>query len=252
MPIPPPDFDLIFRDGGTFTEEIAGAAVITLTEVGKLELPTGRVVAADPMAGLGDQAEPFVQTVAPGAYPVVVARALWTENDGDHRVIAAKLVVRDEPVAAWELALVQDQDPAELGEDEMFGFGVDTATACFVDAAHADLSAALLGAEADEGLVWDTFIEAEDAAVAAVVTDPDSGQCVAVFNTGWGDGAYPTWVGRTAAGEVACFAIEFFVVPDDRFPEDDDENLLFLDDHEHDHDGHDHGHEGHDHSGHGH
>jgi hypothetical protein len=237
MPIPPPDFDLIFREGGTFVDEIAGTAVISVTEIGKLDLPTGRVVATDPMAGLGEEAEAFVETVAPGVYPVVVARAHWPENEGDRRVAAAKLVVRDEPVAAWELALVEGQDPAELGDDEMFGFGVDTASACFVDASFAHVSPVLLAGEGEEGLIWDLFVEAEDAAVAAVVTDPDAGQSLAVFNSGWGDGAYPTWIGRTADGGLACFAIEFFVLPDDRFPEEDEDDLLFLDDHEHDHEG---------------
>jgi len=244
MPIPPPDFDLIFREGGTFVDEIAGSAVIALTEIGKLELPTGRVVAGDPMAGLGEDSEAFTAEVAPGAYPVVVARAQWPENEGDVRIVAAKLVIRDEPVAAWEPALVAGQDPAELADDEMFGYGVDTASGCFVDASHAGLSETLLAGEGDEGLIWDVFMEAEDAAVARIVSDPESGRAVAVFTSGWGDGAYPTWVGRTASGEVACFATEFFVVPDDRFPEEEDDDLLFLDDHEHDHD--------HDHSGHAH
>ena len=248
MPIPPPDFDLIFREGGTFVDEIAGSAVIALTEVGKLDLPTGRVVAGDPMAGVGEDSEAFTQEVAPGLYPVVVARAHWAENEGDVRVVAAKLVVRDEPVAAWEPALVAGQDPAELADDEMFGYGVDTASGCFVDASYAGLSETLLAGEGDEGLIWDVFMEAEDAAVARIVTDPASGCTIAVFNSGWGDGAYPTWVGRTASGEVACFATEFFVVPDDRFPEEEDDDLLFLDDHEHDHSGHAHSHvNGHEH-----
>jgi hypothetical protein len=30
---------------------------------------------------------------------------------------------------------------------------------------------------------------------------------------GWGDGAYPTWVGRDARGDVTCFVTDFFVVP---------------------------------------
>jgi hypothetical protein len=36
-----------------------------------------------------------------------------------------------------------------------------------------------------------------------------------VFSSGGGDGYYPTWVGRTADGEVACFLTDFFVLEDD-------------------------------------
>ena len=37
-----------------------------------------------------------------------------------------------------------------------------------------------------------------------------------MIRTALGDGVYPTWIGRTVEGEVACFVTEFFVVPDER------------------------------------
>jgi hypothetical protein len=31
------------------------------------------------------------------------------------------------------------------------------------------------------------------------------------FSTGDGDGSYPTWVGRTAGGDITCFATNFML-----------------------------------------
>jgi hypothetical protein len=33
-----------------------------------------------------------------------------------------------------------------------------------------------------------------------------------VFQSGWGDGAYPVSVGRTAAGDVACFVADMLLL----------------------------------------
>ncbi|MGW6918344.1 DUF4241 domain-containing protein [Kitasatospora sp. NPDC054939] len=46
-----------------------------------------------------------------------------------------------------------------------------------------------------------------------VVTDSTGSHSFTAFPAGWGDGCYPTWVGRTADGGVTGFLTEFFVVP---------------------------------------
>ena len=28
------------------------------------------------------------------------------------------------------------------------------------------------------------------------------------LHSGWGDGSYPVWIGRTAAGDIACFVAD--------------------------------------------
>lgn len=42
---------------------------------------------------------------------------------------------------------------------------------------------------------------------------PDDEPITVAFTTG--GGCYPTWVGRTAKGDVACFLTDFFLLPDD-------------------------------------
>jgi hypothetical protein len=48
---------------------------------------------------------------------------------------------------------------------------------------------------------------------AGAVTDEPSGANVILVSSGWGDGAYPTFVGYAAAGEVSSFVTDFMVVP---------------------------------------
>lgn len=65
---------------------------------------------------------------------------------------------------------------------------------------------------------WDRFIEVRGDELLGnrlvEVVDPDSGTNLIAFASGWGDGAYPTWIGRTADGEVACFVADMLVLHD--------------------------------------
>lgn len=47
------------------------------------------------------------------------------------------------------------------------------------------------------------------------VEGPDGEPILVALSTGCGDGHYPTWVGRTAGGEVACFVTDFSLFPDE-------------------------------------
>ncbi|WP_327416628.1 DUF4241 domain-containing protein [Streptomyces sp. NBC_01233] len=126
--------------------------------IGDVTLPTGRVVACDPFVCLGEgEAEPFSVVVDPARYRAEAAIATLVrlgvpEGPRPHtRVAAARLVIRDTPTVRWEMAVAEGQDPAVLGEDEFYGYGVDAGTGCFHDAA-ADGS--FPGTEDEEGAVW--------------------------------------------------------------------------------------------------
>jgi hypothetical protein len=94
----------LFEPGKRFRVDTGDVAVSELKPAGTLRLPTGRLVATDPSwlyAGPPPDIGPFTATVAPGAYPVTLALL----RGPDLRVAAARLTVRDEPVAGWEMAL---------------------------------------------------------------------------------------------------------------------------------------------------
>ncbi|WP_020121019.1 DUF4241 domain-containing protein [Streptomyces canus] len=218
MPMSPRDYTWLFTPGSTFAFESGTTGVIHVAQGGELDLPTGRVVACDPFVYLGSgDIEPFTVSVPPGRYRVEAAVATLGRPDEPPadkphlRVAAARLVIRDEPTATWELALSPEQDLAELKDDEFFGYGVDAGTGCFYDAAAEE---AFPEAQEDEGPLWDAFEDSDWSGGPHLVTAPSTGHTLAAFTSGWGDGFYPTWIGRSASGEVTCFLTDFFVAPD--------------------------------------
>ncbi|MEU8179927.1 DUF4241 domain-containing protein [Micromonospora sp. NPDC049047] len=207
-----PDLDRLLTPGTRFTDQ-HGAYLIEVHPVGDVVLPTGQVVGCDPL--VCPEAEPFTVTVAPGRYPARawVAVVLREDAEVDRRVAALELVVTAEPTARWEPAVAGDQDIATLGADDYFGYGVDSGAGTLAD------PTALAALEGwDEDRIEEVFIPAELPAspvrgLITAVLDEASGANVVTVATGWGDGCYGTWIGRTADGRVTSFVTDFMVVP---------------------------------------
>jgi hypothetical protein len=178
-----------------------------------LRLRSGRVVAGDPYL-LDDRDDEFVQQVPPGRYPLVLVVAVYGRRGHlrQHETIAAaRLVIRDEPVFSWGMAAREGQGVFELDE-EFFGCSVgggiegpvDTtniAPLCEDNDACLDRLGALRGGETDT--------------MPGTVTDEEGMPLVVVFPSEDRDGRYPTWVGRTSGGGVACFLTGFLILKDD-------------------------------------
>lgn len=210
MPLNPSDFTALFADQHRCTLLGGRPATISLSKPVDLALPTGQVVVCDPFTGLGPFApRPFTAAVCPGRYPVTLAVASFG-NDGTPAQVAAaaRLSVSGAPVTRWELALNENQNIEELGDHEFFGYETDYGDVCFVDA-----SAVSALADHEEWLV-----EALAAYAAASFGLPpvkavgSDGEEIVAFTTGRGYGFYPTWVGRTSSGDVACFVTDFLVL----------------------------------------
>jgi hypothetical protein len=208
-----PDLDRLLTPGARFTDE-HGAYVVEAHPLGDVVLPTGRVVGCDPL--VVSEAEPYTVAVAPGRYPARawVAVVLREDAEVDRRVAALELVICAEPTTRWEQAVVGDQDVAALGDDDYFGYGVDAGAGTLAD------PTALAAMENwDEERIEDVFIPAELPSspvpgLIAAVLDEATGANIVTVCTGWGDGCYGTWIGRTADGRVTSFVTDFMVVPE--------------------------------------
>jgi hypothetical protein len=192
----------MFDDGARF--QMAGhdrEVTVEVRRVGQLRLPTGKLVAAD-VHGLA-AAAPFTARVAPGHYPVSVSRLRCPDPPAPPTVAAVRVEVLAAPVSTWELALRPYRNPCSLGSWHFFGFEVTSGTACVADAAACG---AMSGEPERERLAT--------VPVGQVVelTDPGSTTNLLAFPAG--PGAYPTWVGRTRDGDVACFVADLLRLPD--------------------------------------
>jgi hypothetical protein len=186
----------MFEAGTRYAGDGIGQVAIQVERQGTLRMPSGRLVAADP-GWLDEDTAPLVQTVAPGEYPILLAVAAQLDDPENKVVVGAKVVVAEEPVVTWELGLLAGQDLEDLGDGQFYGVGVDTGMVCFFDAAATPVMI-----DRAEGTLTGELV--------GVVDDP-AGNLIA-FRSGWGDGSYPVWVGRTADGQIGCFVADMLVL----------------------------------------
>lgn len=193
-------FDRAFAPG--FTVRVDDAEVpFEVLDLGLLTLRSGRLVACDPLADLGD--EPFDAVLQAGRFPVRLA-VIKSPDWGD-RTVFARLVLGEGPVAQWEVACFGGQDAADLDEGDVFGYGVDAGTGCFVDA---DTARALLADDEGHQAIVDAWIPEKGEGLIYPYGDGD----IAVFHSGFGDGFYGTYLGYDADGALAAVLTNFEVI----------------------------------------
>jgi Protein of unknown function (DUF4241) len=228
----PPDFEPMFRPGVRYRvkrrdSDPGKEAVVEVRDAGLLHLATGRLVACEPryLGGVDPFQLAFNATVPPGRYPVTVSIARFDRLPlpaarPTRLGAAARLIVRDEPVARWEPAARGGNDPADVRAGRVGGLPASYGVGAFFDAS----ALATLGPMSELGpppdlddpvideIMQVEFAEGNEQAVNLVV-DETADLNVILFDCGTG----PNWVwlGRTAAGEAACFVAEFGVLSRD-------------------------------------
>ena len=190
---------------------VRGDVRCVVHQIADLVLPTGRVVACDPL--VFPESEAFTVTVAPGTYPVSLAVAQVGEVD--QRVAFARVQFVPGEVVRWEMALLPDQDPATLRPNEIFGYGVDAGTGCFMDEETSRLLASRMSEdeELDQAIV-DAMDRTNVPTWSWADIHPSAGDpanCVA-FGSGWGDGVYASYFGYSQSGAAVCLVTDFDVL----------------------------------------
>jgi hypothetical protein len=189
-----------FTTGNRFVDELDGTIEVATKIIGELKLPTGRIVACDPFTtDFASANEPLAGAAPTGVFPVEVALA--TYGNGDTRVACVRVRFADEPAVRWQDPGQPDQ--LDTAQGPTSGYGVDTGTGCFFDAAAVgavDSDAWLAAMEATQVPTWGWHVD--ELATANVV----------MFSTGFGDGIYASYWGFDAAGRVVELVTDFRVL----------------------------------------
>ena len=211
-----------FDDGDTVTA-LGYDIVMRRRNVGKLQVPSGEIVACDPLKYL--ETEPFAVALEPGEYPVILVAA---ELRDDNRIAYAMVEVSNAPATRWQRARLQgDTDDNLLHLDA--GYPVDSSVGCFVDAHTAsvlmDYTHAVLPDDDEfERALHSGFNKHRQRGYSwahinlrkhVKIPGTENLNLIA-FETGYGPGLYQTWIGRDDNDEV-CRIVTDFDVLDLRF-----------------------------------
>jgi hypothetical protein len=201
-------FSQAFLDGNVL---LSGPVEVVMTHcgIGEIALPSGQVVACDPIH-LHDL-DPFLQQVPPGSYPVVlsIARASGSEVQ---RVALAMLRISGEMPVRWQVAVKARPNGDKTTKDQSNGYEVDVGLGSFMDLEAARLLQANM--EADDRFHDYIFesVEENKPEWANIPLSPAAGLNIAVFSAGFGDGSYLSYWGYGESKNVACLVTDFQIL----------------------------------------
>ncbi|MBN3899128.1 MAG: DUF4241 domain-containing protein [Nostoc sp. NOS(2021)] len=207
-----PDFSHLFLTEQIVSTQGLNQRYLTHHQAGELVLISGKLLACDPLTLWNPEA--FTGSFLPGRYPVILSVAHIHNKNGrnDKRVAYAMLQLSEEPAVRWEIAAISSQNLNSLEEAQIFGYGVDSGTGCFMDASVAEIID-----ELEEN--WNTQLLKElrknysptwDWANLSVGELNQAN--VIAFSSGWGDGVYATYFGYNASHKIVNVITDFEVV----------------------------------------
>jgi Protein of unknown function (DUF4241) len=94
-----------------------------------LILTSGQLLAWDFFMG-PDERYYFKKRIKPGSYSIILSVADFQLKMGT-RIACAMVRISEKATVKWELAAIND--PSTEGDGEIFSYGVDSGTGCFMD-----------------------------------------------------------------------------------------------------------------------
>lgn len=184
---------------------------------GKINLPSGKLVACDPL--LTNDMLAFSTVFPKGEFSILVHK----ERESNC-VAYVEIVFSNSPVSKWKLATTGNQRVEELKGEEIYGYPVESGMGCFMDVeTQAELDSLeqrifqRKGADF-MGLYEEFFHEHffdENGAIdqfAMLKPNDDFAGNIFAFETGYGEGFYGSYIGFDSEGSPVKIVTEFIEI----------------------------------------
>ncbi len=205
------------------SDEIADKSLDTMS-LGEINVTTGKILVRDPLVTLGEDSEPYFTPVPTGRCPLTACVVKGSYEDCA-RYAAVKVDFSDRIPVQYVEALIGDEDIENFNGGEYYGFNVDAGLGTIVDTATAKAFAEFRTkwhTKHPEGNLYDDYfaaIFAENYKKNPLYqrlegdwinwTIPGTDFNVPMFQSGFGDGAYPVYFGYDEDGNVCRLVIQF-------------------------------------------
>ena len=201
-----------------------GTVSLSVTDLGVLRVPSGRVEACDPFVMLGDGP---VYAVEPGDYPVrlTLADMSMAQDGSSLKEAYLSVVLADGEAASAEIARTIDGHKQGVVVDAgAVGFADNMAVETAMPPPGVDWCDEIFDSGEPDAWISVLYSAEHLRAGAANIVMPlaKNGENVVLSHSGWGDGFYPVILTRDADGTPLGLHIDLQVVG--RFAEDDDED----------------------------
>ena len=186
-------------------------------EAGKINLPTGKIVACDPV--LTNDMKAFKINFPQGEFPVLV------HKERESNCIAyVEIVFGNQEVATWEMAVCDGQNIKDLKGEEIFGYPVESGMGCFMDLETQNilnaLESELFKKKGNDFLgIYEDFFHQhfydENGAIdqfAFLKPYENKQGTIFAFETGYGEGFYACYIGFDEQKNPAKIIAEFIEI----------------------------------------
>ncbi|KFF18082.1 MULTISPECIES: DUF4241 domain-containing protein [unclassified Chryseobacterium] len=109
-----------------FSKNFVESPLLESFEVGKLYLSSGKLVACDPL--ITNDMQAFTTEFPKGDFSVL----LHKERESNC-VAYAEVIFSTAEIVKWEMAVTAGQNVKDLGEEEIFGYPVESGMGCLMD-----------------------------------------------------------------------------------------------------------------------
>ncbi len=193
--------------------------------LGKADFPTGEIVLSDPIVYLGTQyMVTLEQKIPAGSYPVELC-ICHSEQVGV-RIAAARLIISSQEPVRHEIAMPKGSSKEDLGKPGVWAFfGVDNGLACFTDARVAVKYREFISGWKRENPGKNEYFEyfayffqksyekhpslQRESGDFLLWQMPGTGDRLAMFASGMGDGIYSGYWGIDREGKVTELVVPF-------------------------------------------